>query len=84
MVKRWARRASARPTSQDAIDIGPHRKSGAVLLPGVDVAAYAEEVTRLRERVEELEEDLKDAGLALFLQERPSTTSGERLIPEQS
>jgi hypothetical protein len=68
---------------QDAIEIGPHRKGGAVLLPGVDLAAHASEVAELRARVEELEEDLEDAGMALFLQERLATTSGARLTTEQ-
>lgn len=74
--------AKAKPSPDlmhDAVDIGPHRKGGAVLLPGVDVAAHAVEVAELRARVEELEEDLEDAGMALFLQERLATTSGPRL-----
>jgi hypothetical protein len=78
-----AKREPSADLMQDAIDIGPHRTGGAVLLPGVDVTAHAEEVARLRDRVEELEEDLEDAGMALFLQDRLSTTSGERLTAEQ-
>lgn len=78
-----AKREPSADLMQDAIDIGPHRKGGAILLPGVDVTAYAEEVARLRERVEELEEDLEDAGMALFLQERLSATSGERITAEE-
>ena len=68
---------------QDAIVIGAYRKGGAVLLPSVDLAAHATEVAELRDRVEQLEEDLEDAGMALFLQERLATTSGERLTTEQ-
>ncbi len=68
---------------QDAIDIGPHRKGGAVLLPGVDLAAHVTEVAELRARVEQLEEDLEDAGMALFLQERLATTTGQWLTTEQ-
>jgi len=78
-----AKREPSSDLLQDAIDIGPHRRGGAVLLPEVDVTAHAEEVARLRERVEELEEDLEDAGMALFVQERLATTSGERLTAEQ-
>lgn len=37
----------------------------------------------LRARVAELEEDLEDAGMALFLQERLWSASGERLTGEQ-
>jgi hypothetical protein len=78
--------AKSKPSAdlmQDAIDIGPHRKGGAVLLPGVDLAAHATEVAELRARVEQLEEDLEDAGMALFLQERLATTSGRRLTTQQ-
>ena len=68
---------------QDAIVIGAYRKGGAVLLPSIDLAAHTTEVAELRARVEQLEEDLEDAGIALFLQERLATTSGERLTTEQ-
>jgi hypothetical protein len=68
---------------EDAVEIGPHRKGGAVLVPGVDLAAHAADVLGLRARVEQLEEDLEDAGLALLLQERLATTSGPRLTIEQ-
>ncbi len=78
--------AKDRPSADlmhDAVDIGPHRKGGAVLLPEVDVAAHAAEVAELRARVEQMEEDLEDAGMALFLQERLATTSGQRLTAAQ-
>jgi len=68
---------------EDAVEIGPHRKGGAVLLPGIDVAAHAAAVFELRARVERLEEDLEDAGMALLLQERLATTPGPRLTIEQ-
>jgi hypothetical protein len=67
---------------EDAIEIGSHRKGGPVLLPGVDLAAHTAEVHELRARVEQLEEDLEDAGMALLLQERLATTSGQRLTTE--
>lgn len=67
----------------EAIEIGPHRKGGAVLLPEVDVAAHVAEVERLRARVEQLEDDLEDAGMAMFVQERLANTSGKRLTTEQ-
>jgi hypothetical protein len=78
-----AKRSPSADLMRDAIEIGPHRKGGAILLPEVDVAAHAAEVANLRGRVEQLEEDLEDAGMALFLQERLATTSGERLTAEQ-
>jgi hypothetical protein len=84
LVKRMAaKRKPSADLRQDAIDIGPHRKGGAVLLPEVDVAAHAAEIAALRARVEELEEDLEDAGMVLFLQERLASASGERLTAEQ-
>jgi hypothetical protein len=81
--KMSAKHKASADLMEDAIDIGPHRKGGAVLLPSVDLAAHATEVADLRARVEQLEEDLEDAGMALFLQERLATTSGQRLTTEQ-
>lgn len=81
--KMSAKRKASVDLMQDAVDIGPHRKGGAVLLPGVDLAAHATEVAELRARVEQLEEDLEDAGMALFLQERLGATSGQRLTTEE-
>jgi hypothetical protein len=78
-----AKRTASVDLMQDAVAIGPHRKGGAVLLPGIDLAAHATEVAELRARVEQLEEDLEDAGMALFLQERLASTSGQRLSVEQ-
>jgi hypothetical protein len=67
----------------DAVGIGPHRKGGAVLVPEIDAAAHLGEVEELRTRVEELEDDLEDAGMALFIQARIAGASGERLSPEE-
>lgn len=81
-----AMRAKTKPSADllhDAIGIGPHRKGGAVLLPEVDVAAHTAQVARLQARVEQLEDELEDAGMVLFLQERLASASGERLTAEQ-
>jgi hypothetical protein len=78
-----AKRTASADLMEDAVVIGRHRTGGAVLLPGVDLAALAAEVRELRARVEQLEEDLEDAGMALFLQERLATTPGQRLTTEQ-
>jgi hypothetical protein len=78
-----AKREPSTDLMHDAIDIGPHRTGGAVLLPAIDLLAHADEVTRLHARVEELEDELEDAGMALFLQERLASTSGERLTTEE-
>lgn len=67
----------------DAVEIGSHRKGGAVLLPEVDVAAHATEMAELRDRVETLEDDLEDAGMALFLLERLAGSSGQRLTARE-
>ena len=77
-----AKRTPSADLLHDAVDIGPHRRGGAVLVPEVDVAAHVAEIAVLRERVAQLEEDLEDAGMVLFLQERLATTSGDRLTAE--
>lgn len=48
------------------------REGSASLVPTVDLVAA-------KERIEELEEELENAGLALFLQERLATSKGDRL-----
>jgi len=78
--------AKGRPSSDllaDAVEIGPHRRGGAVLIPEVDAVEHARQVEALRSRVAELEDGLEDAGMAMFLQERLASTSGERLSAEQ-
>lgn len=74
--------AKAKPSQSlldDAVAIGPHRRGGAMLVPEVDVTAHVREVEELRARVEQLEDALEDAGLALLVQDRLATTSRERL-----
>lgn len=51
-----------------AVEIGPRRRGGAILVPEVD----AREAAR---RIEELEDELEDIGLALLLQERLGDTT---------
>ena len=67
----------------DAVEIGPHRKGGAMLVPEVDVRAHARDLQELQAKVDELEDEIEDLGLALFLQERLAKTSGRRLTAEE-
>ncbi len=63
----------------DAVDIGPHRKGGALLIPEVDVLESERERDELRGRIAELEDELEDVGLMLVVQDRLAATSGRRL-----
>jgi hypothetical protein len=63
----------------DAVDIGPHRTGGAVLIPEVDVEAHERKREQLQARVDELEENLADVGLLLFVEKRLAETEGRRL-----
>jgi len=66
------RKPSADPES-NAIRITTRGQEGsASLVPTVDLLAA-------KDRIEELEEELENAGLALFLQERLAKGDGERL-----
>ena len=66
------RMPSADPES-NAIRIKPRGQEGsASLVPTVDLVAA-------KDRIEELEEELENAGLALFLQERLQRSRGEGL-----
>jgi hypothetical protein len=66
------RKPSADPEG-NAIRIATRGQEGsASLVPTVDLIAA-------KDRIEELEEELENAGLALFLQERLEKSDGERL-----
>lgn len=74
--KASSRRKPSADPEDNAIRIKARGQEGsASLVPTVDLIAA-------RERIEELEEDLENAGLALFLQERLTQDSGERLSAE--
>ncbi len=53
-----------------AVEIGPRRRGGALLIPEADALAAAA-------RIEELESELEEIGLALLLEER-AAASGRR------
>lgn len=74
--KACSRRKPSAGLEDNAIRIKARGQEGsASLVPTVDLVAA-------RERIEELEEDLENAGLALFLHERLAQGSGERLSAE--
>jgi hypothetical protein len=54
----------SRSLLDSAIEIGPHRKGGAMLVPEVDVLAHVRRQGDLEHRVEELEDTLEDLLLA--------------------
>jgi hypothetical protein len=53
------------------VEIGPHRKGGALLVPEADARATMK-------RIEELEAELEDIDLVLFVAERLATSTGRR------
>lgn len=55
--------------TDNAIEIGPHRKGGAWLVPEVDAQAAVKRIT-------ELEEELENITIGLALQERLDKSSG--------
>lgn len=66
-----------------AVEIGPHRQGGAMLLPEVDVTAHVQRLDALKDRVAELEDELEDLSLLMVVQERLAAASGERLSTEE-
>jgi hypothetical protein len=58
-----------------AVEIGPRRRGGAILVPEVDALEAAR-------RIEELEDELEDIGLALVLQERLAETGARSSLDE--
>jgi hypothetical protein len=74
LVKQVSSRRKPSPDLEsNAIRITTRGQEGsASLVPTVDLVAA-------KDRIEELEEELENAGLALFLQERLANSDGERL-----
>ncbi len=74
LVKQASSRSEPSPDPEsNAIRITTRGQGGsASLVPTVDLVAA-------KDRIEELEEELENAGLALFLQERLQKSDGERL-----
>jgi len=74
LIKRAsARRKPSSDPESNAIRITTRGQMGsASLLPTVDLVAA-------KDRIEELEEELENAGLALFLQERLGKSDGRRI-----
>jgi len=74
LVKKAAsRRKPSSDLESNVVRITTRGQEGsASLVPTVDLVAA-------KERIEELEEELENAGLALFLQERLAKSDGERL-----
>ena len=65
-----------------AIDIGPYRKGGAVLIPEIDAVAAVERLEEVERENEELLEELEDVGILLLAQERlGKETPVDQLIP---
>lgn len=78
LVKRASsRRKPSIDPEDNAVQIRTRGQGGsASLVPTIDLIAA-------KERIQELEEDLENAGLALFLQERLLQSSDERLTAEE-
>lgn len=77
-MPRLVKKASSRRTPSPDLESNVVRittrgqEGSASLVPTVDLVAA-------KERIEDLEEELENAGLALFLQERLATSAGDRL-----
>jgi hypothetical protein len=73
LVKEASSRRRSSDLESNAVRITTRGQEGsASLVPTVDLVAA-------KERIEELEEELENAGLALFLQERLASSEGKRL-----
>jgi hypothetical protein len=81
LVKEAAgRRRPAKSPKANAVEISTRGQRGsASLVPTVDLDAAEARIGELEREREVLEEDLEDAGIALLLQERMASTSGERV-----
>jgi len=65
-----------------AVDVGPHRKGGLLIVPEIDALAALDRLEEAEREKEELLEELEDMGIILLAQERlADPTPVDRLIP---
>jgi len=65
-----------------AVEVGPHRKGGLVMIPQVDAVAAVERLEEAEREREELLDELEIVGVALLAQERLAPPAPEEeLIP---
>lgn len=65
-----------------AIEVGPHRKGGLLLVPEIDALEALDRLDAAEREKEELLEELEDVGIILLAQERlAEPTPVDRLIP---
>lgn len=65
-----------------AVDVGPHRKGGLLIVPEIDALAALDRLEEAERENEELFEELEDMGIVLLAQERlADATPVDRLIP---
>ena len=75
------KKPSATPFER-AIEVGPHRRGGLVLVPAVDVEDVERRLEEGEREKEELLDELEAIGLALLAQERlANPTPVDELIP---
>lgn len=65
-----------------AVDVGPHRKGGLLIVPEIDALAALDRLEEAERENEELLEELEDMGIVLLAQERlADPTPVDQLIP---
>lgn len=65
-----------------AFEVGPHRKGGLLLVPGIDALAALERLEIAERENEELLDELENVGIVLLAQERlDDPTPVDQLIP---
>lgn len=65
-----------------AVDVGPHRRGGLLIVPEIDAIAAVERLETAEREREELLEELEDVGISLLAQERlERPTPLDQLIP---
>jgi hypothetical protein len=65
-----------------AVEVGPHRKGGLLIVPEIDALAALERLEQTEREKEDLLEELEDVGIVLLAQERlAEPTPVDQLIP---
>ena len=73
----------ARRLTDNAIEVGPHNRGGVWIVPAVDAEASMEREDELRDRIEELDDELENVAIGLFLMDRMASSSGKTMSADE-
>jgi len=84
LVGDLASHTEAAPSLADnAVEVGPHRTGGVWLVPEVDAQGALDRIETLQAQIDELEDEVENVALGLWIAERLEHSDGKRIPASQ-